>query len=111
MFGNPMNFNVIPIPEILKPYVECIRTTDYDGEESLAINVCLNGLPGIVFQHNNGRSPIENITTPSGSSATCTSTLFVYGQMMQPGVMHHKKEPFTTTQIVLKPHTLPTLLG
>ena len=30
---------------------------------------------------------------------------------MQPGVMHYKKEPFTTTQIVLKPNGLQTLLG
>jgi AraC-like DNA-binding protein len=105
-----MNFNVIPIPKALQDYVECIRTSEYDGDESFAVNVCVNGLPGIVFQHHNGRSPIENITTPS-SVATCTSTLFVYGQMMQPGVMHHKKVSFTMTQIVLKPHALQTLLG
>ncbi len=60
-----MNFNVIPTLDALKPYVECIRTTEYDGEKCLTINVCLNGLPGIVFQHHNGRSPIEAWTTAS----------------------------------------------
>jgi hypothetical protein len=103
-------FRVIPIPENLTEYIECIRVAEYSGEESLAINVCLNGLPGIVFQHNEGRSPIEKITTRSGRAAFIP-TLYVYGQMTQPGVMHHKKEPFTTTQIVLKPHALQTLLG
>lgn len=105
-----MKFNVIPIPDSLKAHVECIRTTHYDGQEDLAINVCVNGLPGIVFQHHNGYSPVERIATPSGH-ATDIPTLYVYGQMTQPGVMHHKHEPFTTTQIVLKPHALHTLLG
>ena len=105
-----MQFKVIPTPEILKNDVECIRITDYNGKGRLAINVCLNGLPGIVFQHNNGRSPIENITTRL-SSVTSIPILYVYGQMTEPGVMNHKPEPFTTTQIVLKPHALQSLLG
>lgn len=105
-----MQFNVIPTPEVLKEYVECIRQTEYDGKEKLAINVCLNGLPGIAFQHNNGHSPLENISTSSGI-ATSIPTLYIYGQMTQPGVMNHNPEPFTTTQIVLKPHALQTLLG
>lgn len=105
-----MKFNVIPIPDSLKDHVECIRTTHYDGQGDLAINVCVNGLPGIVFQHHNGRSPVDCIATPSGH-VTDIPTLYIYGQMTQPGVMHHKHEPFTTTQIVLKPHALQTLLG
>ncbi len=105
-----MKFKVIPIPETLKEHVECIRIAEYSGEGRLAINVCLNGLPGIVFQHHNGQSPFENITTPS-HVATGAPTLYVYGQMTEPGVMNHKPAPFTTTQVVLKPHALPMLLG
>lgn len=105
-----MKFNVIPIPEKLRDYVECIRVTEHHAETPLAINVCLNGLPGIVFQHHNGRSPVENISTSAGS-VTHIPTLYLYGQMTLPGVMHHKPHPFTTTQIVLKPHALHTLLG
>ncbi len=105
-----MKFTIIPIPEILKNDVECIRTAEYDSRQPLAINVCLNGLPGIVFQHHNGHSPIKNISTRFGS-VTCTPTLYVYGQMTDPGVMNYNPKPFTTTQVVLKPHALQTLLG
>src|SRR5687767_11974235 len=100
-----LQFKVIPIPESLKEHVECLRIAEYSGEDNLAINVCLNGLPGIVFQHHNGQSPVKNIMTSSGC-ATAIPTLYVYGQMTQPGIMNYKKEPFTTTQIVLKPHAL-----
>jgi AraC-like DNA-binding protein len=105
-----MEFKVIPIPESLKTHVECIRIARYAGDEKIAINVCLNGLPGIVFQHHDGRSPLENITTRAGM-ATAIPTLFVYGQMMHPGVMHYQKASFTTTQVILKPNALQTLLG
>ncbi len=105
-----MKFTVIPTPEILKNDVECIRITEHNGEGRLAINVCLNGLPGIVFQHHDGQSPIENISTRFGSVA-CVPTLYVYGQMTEPGVMNYHPKPFTTMQVVLKPHALQTLLG
>ena len=105
-----MQFTVIPTPEILKNDVECIRITRHNGEGRLAINVCLNGLPGIAFQHHNGHSPLEKISTRLGSVAAIP-TLYIYGQMTEPGVMHHKAQPFTTIQVVLKPHALQTLLG
>ncbi len=105
-----MKFETIPIPEILRQDVACIRVTEHTGHERLAINVCLNGLPGIVFEHHNGYSPVEIITTHV-SAAVDIPTLYVYGQMTAPGVMHHKPIPFTTIQIVLKPHALQTLLG
>lgn len=90
--------------------MECIRTVHYSGDSPLAINVCLNGLPGIVFQHQDGSSPVDHIATSAGRAADIP-LLFVYGQMTLPGVMHHKRGSFTTTQIVLKPHALNTLLG
>ena len=105
-----MKFNAFPVPEPLREYVESVRTTEHTGTDPLAINVCLNGLPGIVFQHHNGRTPIENIVTPS-SLSTSIPTLYAYGQMTEPGIMHYRPEPFTTTQVVLKPHALQALLG
>jgi AraC-like DNA-binding protein len=105
-----MNFNVMSIPEHLKPYVECIRTVEHPTEPNMAINVCLNGLPGIVFQHCDGYSPIASITTRSWI-LNSAPTLYVYGQMTEPGIMNHKPTPFTSIQIVLKPHTLHSLLG
>jgi AraC-like DNA-binding protein len=105
-----MNLRMLPVPEALKADVECIRIVEHSGEGNLAINVCLNGLPGIVFQHRDGHSPLENITTPSGW-VSGAPTLFVYGQMTEPGVMNHRPGAFTTTQIVLKSHALQTLLG
>jgi AraC-like DNA-binding protein len=105
-----MKFTVIPTPQILKDDVECIRISEYDGDEPLAINVCLNGLPGIVFEHQDGRSPISTISTRYGS-LNAIPTLYVYGQMTEPGVMHYQAGQFRTTQVVLKPHALQTLLG
>ncbi len=105
-----MHFTVMPIPEILKEDVECIRVSTHDGAAALDINVCLNGLPGIVFEHDNGHSPIEQISTRFGS-VKHTATLYVYGQMTEPGVMHYKPGNFRTTQVVLKPQALQTLMG
>lgn len=105
-----MNFRVIPIPESLQDTVACIRISEHSGDAEVNINVCLNGLPGIVFQHQNGYSPVESISTRSGV-ATNIPTLYVYGQMTEPGTMHHRKGSFTTTQVILKPHALQTLLG
>jgi AraC-like DNA-binding protein len=105
-----MQFTVIPIPEMLRKDVECIRISHFEGDEPININVCLNGLPGISFQHANGCSPIERITTRFGG-VKGTPTLFVYGQMTEPGVMHYRAGQFTSTQVVLKPHALQTLMG
>ncbi len=105
-----MQSTVLPIPKPLRDDVESIRVTQHDSVEPIALTVCVNGLPGIVFEHHNGYSPLENITTRHGS-ATNVPTLYVYGQMTEPGVMHYKRGSFTTTQVVLKPHALQTLLG
>jgi AraC-like DNA-binding protein len=105
-----MKYKLVPIPEILQEHVELITVGEHHGESNLSTDVYLNALPGIVFQHHNGHSPIDNITTSSGYRAD-TPTLFVYGQMTELNVVSYKKEPFTTTQIFLKPHALQTLLG
>lgn len=107
-----MKFRLLPVPKMLRNDVECIRVSEYEQTDggNLAINVCLNGLPGIVFQHNNGASPIENIAT-SSAVVNGIPTLYVYGQMTQMGVMNYKRESFTTMQVILKPHALQTLLN
>ncbi len=105
-----MQFTVVPIPEILKAHMECIRISQFDSDQPVDINVCLNGLPGIAFQHRDGYSPIEEIRTRFGG-VTSTPNLFVYGQMTEPGVMRYRAGQFTSTQVVLKPHALQTLLG
>lgn len=104
-----LKFKIIPAPEKLKEEVECFRIIEYSGEEGLAIKVFPNGVPGIVFQHINGHPAIENITTPSGS--TTTPTLFLYGPGIEPSVMNYVKGSYTTTQVILKPFALKTLLS
>jgi len=104
-----IKFNLLPAPEVLKNDVECFRIAEYTGEEGLAIKVVPNGAPGIVFQHHNGQSVIENIVTPS--AITSVPTLFVYGAGTEPSVMNYHKGSSTTIQVILKPHALKTLLG
>ena len=105
-----ITFNMLPAPEILKNDVECFRIAEYTGEEGVAIKVSPNGVPGIVFQQNNGRSALENIITHSGRTA-CPPPLFLYGPGTEPSVMHYKRGSSTTTQVIFKPHALKTLLG
>jgi len=105
-----IKFTILPAPELLKNDVECFRIAEYTDEEGLAIKVSPNGVPGIVFQQNNGRSAIENIITHSGRTA-CPPPLFLYGPGTEPSVMNYKRGSSTTTQVILKPHALKTLLG
>jgi AraC-like DNA-binding protein len=105
-----IKFTILPAPEILKNDVECFRIAEYTGEEGLAIKVSPNGVPGIVFQQNDGRSAIENIITHSGRTA-CPPPLFLYGPGTEPSVMHYKRGSSTTTQVIFKPQALQTLLG
>jgi AraC-like DNA-binding protein len=106
---NAIEFNILPAPKSLKNEVECIRIARHVTGESFALKTSLNGLPGIVFQHHEGRSPVENIIT----RARCNSQipiLYLYGQITEPSIMNHHG-PYTMTQVLLKPHALHTLLG
>jgi AraC-like DNA-binding protein len=105
-----VKFNMLPAPEILKNDVECFRIAEHTGGEGLAIKVSPNGVPGIVFQQNNGRSALEHIITHSGRTAS-PPPLFLYGPGTEPSVMHYKRGSSTTTQVIFKPHALQTLLG
>jgi AraC-like DNA-binding protein len=105
-----MNSAILPPPQILKEDVVCIRIAKYTGQEAATIKVCLNGLPGIIFQHHQGRSPVESITTASRCNLSIP-TLYLYCQTTEPGVIHHKQGPYMITQVVLKPHALNSLFG
>jgi AraC-like DNA-binding protein len=104
-----IQFSTIPSPQFLKRDIECFRIIAYTGDESSSIKVSPNGMPGIVFQHVNGRSAIENISMPS--RIVSPPTLFLYGLGTDPSVMNYKKGSYATIQVIFKPHALNTLLG
>ncbi len=104
-----LKFDILPAPAVLRGEVECIRVIEHRREEGAAIKVFPNGLPGIVFQHDNGNSALENIITPSHISRVPTS--FLYGAGTEPSTMNFKKGSYTSIQVVFKPQALNTLLG
>lgn len=105
-----IEFHLLPVPPILRKDVACISIVEYSGEERLSINVAPNSVPGIVFQHQNGRSALERITTSSGHNSVAP-TLFLYGPGTDPSVMNYASGSYTTTHVILKPHALNTLMG
>ena len=104
-----IQFRTVPVPEILRRDVECFRIIKYSGDEGASINVAPNGMPGIVFQHLDGKSAIENISM--ASRIISTPTLFLYGLGTDPSIMNYKKGSYTTIQVIFKPHALSTLFG
>lgn len=106
-----ITFSVLPPVEALKSDVEYFRIAEYKGTDGVAVKVCPNGLPGIVFQHSNGQSAIQSIVTSSGRMVHHFPTLYLYGQITELAVMNFKSGPYTTVQAVLKPHALKTLFG
>jgi AraC-like DNA-binding protein len=106
---SPIQFSLIPPPNILRDHVECFRIGRYNGTQVLAVKVCPNGLPGIVFQHRDGQSVIQNIVTQSGR-VVIVPTSFIHGQVTELAVMNFTG-PFSTIQVVLKPSSLRTLFN
>ncbi len=107
-----ITFSVLPPPEILLRDVECIRVATHVGlDDGLEVKVCPNGLPGIVFGlSKDGSAAIESITVQS-FTITDLPVLFLHGQGSAPSIMRFKKGPYTTIQVVLKPHALYSLFG
>jgi AraC-like DNA-binding protein len=105
-----MKLYTLPIPQHLRDYIECFRVITHPGQGKFSINVCLNGLPGIVFQHTNRQSPVESIVTSSKRNVHIPA-LYIYGQMTEPSIMNYTGEPYSMTQVILKPHGLNTLFG
>ena len=106
----PFEFHVLPAPLALQEDVECIRIAEYRGTDAFSVKIAPNCRPGLVFQHHQGRSPIESIARPSHIRDSAP-LVYLYGQITEPSVMHHFPGPYTMTQIVFKPHALYTLLG
>jgi AraC-like DNA-binding protein len=102
-----IEFTILPAPKTLNNVVDCFRIAHYEGEGRLAVRVCPHGFPGMVFQHGQGRSAIENIETGDGRVFQAP-TLFVHGQVTQLSVMNFKG-PYVTIQVVLKPPALKSL--
>src|SRR5258708_18770074 len=105
-----MKVSRVQAAELLKRDVEWFRIAEYHREEGVAIKVSPNGVPGIVFHQNNGRSALEQIITHSGRTS-CPPPLFLYGPGIEPSVMHYKSGSSTTLQVSFKPHALQTLPG
>jgi len=104
-----IKFNILPAPETLRSEVQCIRVIEHRGEKEIAIKVFPNGLPGLVFQHDNGYSALENIITPSHVSRVPTS--FVYGPGTEASIMNYRKGSYASIQVIFQPYALKTLLG
>ncbi len=105
------NFTIIPPPEALKRDIECLRISTYRGYEPLDVKVCPKGFPGIVFQFAiDGSSAIDSISVRTARIPNIPS-FFLHGQGSEPSIMRFKNKPFTSIQVVLKPHALYSVFG
>jgi AraC-like DNA-binding protein len=102
-------FKIIPAPEGLQRDIECFRLSTYPRPGEVAIRVCPNTNPGIVFQQYNGESTVKDIVTDSGR-VVHVPTLFMHGQVTELSVMHFDA-PYSTIQVILRPYALSTLFG
>jgi len=98
-------FSVFPSAPPLRRDIECIRLAVHTGTEALTVKTCPNGLPGIVFQMGQGGSAISSISTRSAKTAN-VPVLFLHGLGAEPSVMQFTAGPFSTIQVVFKPHAL-----
>ena len=106
-----IQFEIIPVPEILKNEIECFRLGEHTAGAELTVKVCPNGFPGILFQHSyKDQRAVKNIVTRSGR-VVYPPISFIHGQVTELSVMNFSGGPFTTIQTVLKPHALKTLFG
>ncbi|HZG57229.1 AraC family transcriptional regulator [Paenibacillus sp.] len=107
--ASPISFTVFPPAEALRGVVKFFRIAEYRGPDALAIRVCPNGSPGIVFQQGVGdRTAIRDIVTASGR-LEYIPPLFLYGHVTELSVMNFREGPFTTIQAILEPTALGTL--
>ncbi|WP_029192490.1 helix-turn-helix domain-containing protein [Paenibacillus harenae] len=106
-----VDFMVLPPPPTLIHDVECVRVASYGGFESLEVKVCPKGFPGLVYQVAvDGTPAIESISTRTATVADIPS-LFLHGQGCEPSIMRFNSMPYTSIQVVLKPHALYSLFG
>ncbi|WNQ09869.1 AraC family transcriptional regulator [Paenibacillus aurantius] len=106
-----IRFTVMPPPEALIQDVECIRLASHSGYQPLEVKVCPGGYPGLVFQLAADRkAAIESIAIRSGQTSDIP-LLFLHGQGSQPSIMRFRGAPYTTIQVVFKPHALYSVFG
>ncbi|TJY43579.1 helix-turn-helix transcriptional regulator [Cohnella pontilimi] len=106
-----INFNVVPLSPTLNRDVECLRISTYAGDQPLEVKVCPSGYPGIVFQlAADHTSAIESIAIRSAQTSHIP-ILFLHGQGSEPSIMRFRGTPYTTIQVVFKPHALYSLFG
>ena len=102
--------SVLAPPQSLQRDIECLLLYEFNGQEQTASRIFPNGIPGIVFHHQNGNSAIESIQMQSGRKVA-PPTLFLYGPAMESSVMNFGAGSFTVIQVVFKPHALQALFG
>lgn len=106
-----INFRVVPPPQALSRDIECIRVATYSGDQPLEVKVCPSGYPGIVFQlADDGMAVIESITIRTAETSNIP-ILFLHGQVSESSIMRFRGTPYTTIQMVFKPHALYSLFG
>ena len=105
----PIQFTLISPLDVLKQDIECFKLSFHDTPGDTAVQVCPNTFPGLVFQQHNHRSAIKNIAIASGRVVQ-VPTLFVHGQITERSIMHFTG-PYTTIQVIFKPHALRTFFG
>lgn len=106
-----IHFQVMSPSQSLSRDIECIRVARYSGDQPLHLKVCPSGFPGIVFQiADDGGPAIESIAIRTAQSSDIP-LLFLHGQGSEPSIMRFKGVPYTTVQMVLKPHMLYSMFG
>jgi AraC-like DNA-binding protein len=106
-----INFTILPPPLALSRDMECLRIATYSGDQPLEVKVCPSGHPGIVFQlAADNSAAIESIAIRS-AQASNIPVLFLHGQGSEPSIMRFKGTPYTTIQMVFKPHALYSVFG
>lgn len=106
-----IHFTVLPPPLALNKHIECLRIAEHSGTKPLEVKVCPSGYPGIVFQvAANKSTAIESIATRSARTSDIPA-LFLHGQGSEPSIMRYRSIPYTTIQVVFKPHALYSLFG
>lgn len=104
-----IDFKALLAPKILQRDVACINIIKCSSETDIVFNVAPSSVPGIVFQHFEGRSAIEKIAINNRISSE-PPLAFLYGAGLEPSEMHYRAGSYTTINFILKPHGLNSLL-
>lgn len=106
-----ISFTVLPPPPALSRDIECLRIASHIGDQPLEVKVCPSGYPGIVLQLAEDKTAaIESIAIRSAQTSHIP-LLFLHGQGSEPSIMRFRRKPYTTIQMVFKPHGLYTIFG